>query len=118
MAKSSRYFSEDELKCSCGCGGCEMDAGFLEVLDRVREDAGIPLFVNSGFRCVKRDAEVRGEGNHPTGRAVDIRAPDSQTRLRVVGAMIRCGIERIGVAKGFVHGDLCADRPFRVLWLY
>jgi len=118
MAKSSKYFSEEELKCHCGCGQCEMDPDFLDTLDRVRELAKIPIIISSGYRCPKHDMEVRGEGNHPQGLAIDAKAGDGGTRLKIVSAMLLAGINRIGIAKGFVHGDKCTDKPQRVIWLY
>ena len=118
MAKSSKYFSEEELMCHCGCGQCEMDPDFLVTMDHVREIAGIPIYVNSGFRCPKHDNEIRGEGNHTQGKAIDAKALDGVARMRIVEAMIAAGIKRIGIAKTFIHGDSCSDKPQEVIWLY
>lgn len=114
----SKYFSEMELKCKCGCNQNHMSPVFMLRLDRAREESGIPWGIVSGYRCEKHDIEVKGEGNHPTGEAVDIAANNSTTRFKVVTALLKMGFRRIGIAKTFIHVDSVEDRPQGVIWLY
>lgn len=76
----SKYFTEDEF--SCKCDRCEgknntgggMDLRLLEVLDRIRERIGKPVFVLSGYRCPAHNEEVGGQPNslHMQSCAADI----------------------------------------------
>lgn len=114
----SKYFSEDELKCKCGCNQCNMDPIFLTIMDQVREDVDEPLGVVSGFRCIDHDKEIKAEGNHPTGKAVDIAASLSRIRFKLIQAAIKRGIKRIGIGKTFIHLDIVGEHPQNVIWLY
>jgi hypothetical protein len=123
----SKYFSEDELRCKCGCGVCIMDSEFLALMDEIREDVGEPIGVVSGYRCPKHDAKCNNDGNHPTGQAIDMAAALSRVRFKIVRAAIKRGIKRIGIAKTFLHLDTVISSPFGavpgphpqdVIWLY
>jgi uncharacterized protein YcbK (DUF882 family) len=116
----SKYFSDDELKCKCGCNQNNVDTHFMSLLDSLRAAVGQPLIINSGYRCPAYDKELGGEGNHPTGRAADIRCEDSKLRYQIVAAAMMLGFGRIGVARGFIHLDLVTGggKPHPVLWLY
>jgi len=76
MIEFSAYpnFTEDEMRCRCGCGRADMDPQFMRTLERIRDGFGRPLKITSGFRCPEYDARpfVGGAGVHPTGRAGDI----------------------------------------------
>lgn len=76
MSKISKYFSEIELQCKCkNCGNsCPMDMVFLQLLDIVRKECGVPLNVSSGFRCNRHNKDIGGVPNswHTKGKAADI----------------------------------------------
>jgi hypothetical protein len=44
-----KYFSEDELKCK-HTGICKMDPEFMETLEKIREEVGIPFIITSAYR--------------------------------------------------------------------
>ena len=116
-----KYFSPAEFKaCTPSCDISRMDAGFLALLDEVREAAGIPLVLNSAYRS--RDWELAHErsGNsaHTRGKAVDIRCNTSQNRYRILAAAIECGVPRIGVGKTYIHLDNDPTLPQGVIWHY
>lgn len=54
-----------------------------EILEPLREYAGQPIIIGSGYRCPELNAhpDVRGASNsqHLTGEAVDIHIPDTKT---------------------------------------
>lgn len=52
-----------------------------EVLEPLREHAGVPIIVSSGFRCRRLNKAVGGVTNsqHCTGEAADIHLPDNET---------------------------------------
>jgi len=55
-----KYFSNDELKCKCGCGLLNYVDFFLTKLDVFRHQFGEQLIVNSGCRCKKHNLEIGG----------------------------------------------------------
>jgi len=117
----SKYFSAKEFRaCTPSCSIEQMDAGFLELLDRVREAAGIPLVLNCAFRSKAHEKEMGRSGNsaHTRGRAVDIRCNTSANRYKIVAAALGCGIRRIGIGKTFVHLDNDDTLPQGVMWDY
>ena len=101
--------------------GAGMDRHFLELFDRIREDAGIPFVITSGYRTVRHNAELKGSTPnlaHLSGRAADIRAITGRDNWLIVAASIRNGIRRIGIGKNFVHVDNDASLPEPTIWLY
>ena len=112
-----KYFTKDEMKCPC-CGESKMDEHFMDILDSLRKGGGQPLKVNSGYRCLKYDKEINGAGNHAQGRAIDLECLDSPLRYDIIRVAVELGFRRIGIARTFLHLDLCTDRPERVVWLY
>ena len=86
MGDLSKHFSRSEFQCT-GCRGkiCPqgynngngysvVDVQLLEMLEHLRVHFGQPIKVNSGFRCVERNAEVGGASSskHMHGMAADI----------------------------------------------
>ena len=117
----SKYFSAKEFRaCVPSCSMEQMEPGFLELLDRGWEAAGIPLVLNCAFRSVAHEKKMGRSGNsaHTRGRAVDIRCNTSANRYKIVAAALGCGIRRIGVGKTFVHLDNDETLPQGVMWDY
>jgi uncharacterized protein YcbK (DUF882 family) len=117
----AKYFSPKEFKaCTPPCDISQMDAGFLALLDGVREKAGIPLVLNSAFRSSEWELEQKRSGNsaHTRGLAVDIRCNTSQNRYRILAAAIECGVPRIGVGKTYIHLDNDPTLPQGIIWHY
>lgn len=117
---SIRHFKSEEFACAC-CGREEMQHAFVVSLDRMRDEAGFPLIINSGYRCPRHNAAVSGsglDGPHTTGRAADIGA--SYHRARILLALSvkyfrGIGIKQHGTAAGrFVHVDSLSER----VWTY
>ena len=121
-------FSYAELRCKCGnCDstGHEMDAEFMDRLQRLRTAYGKPLQLSSAYRCPDHPVEAKkaSPGEHCTGKAVDvaIRGPDALLLLRLA---LEAGFTRIGVnQKGsarFLHLGTSADGrfPSPAIWSY
>ena len=74
-----KWFKEKEFACKC-CGQLpplareNVKALVAVILDPVREKLGMPVVVNSGYRCPKHNKEVGGVKNsqHLKGEAADI----------------------------------------------
>ena len=117
----SKYFSEGEFnRCVPSCSMNDMDSDFLLLLDKVREDCGIPLIINCAYRSSEYDIRKGRSGNssHCRGKAVDIRCNDSSTAFKIVNAAIKNGINRIGVARNYIHIDNDDSLPHNVMWNY
>ena len=84
-----KWFKEKEFACKC-CGQLPLSTGsgqaprenvkalVSEVLDPVREKLGMPVVVNSGYRCEKHNKDVGGVRNsqHLRGEAADVSCAD------------------------------------------
>lgn len=114
-----RNFKITEFACKC-CGQTHMEDSFLDKIDAARDIAGVPFSINSGYRCEAHNKNVGStSGNHPAGRAADISATDSATRMKILRGLIMTGFNRIGVHPQFIHADNMDEigRP-KVCWFY
>lgn len=70
----SKNFKRREFACRC-CGEVKIAPELVANLQVLREEAGVPLAINSGYRCEKHNKAVGGSPNsqHVQGTAVDIR---------------------------------------------
>lgn len=100
--------------------GTLMDEHFLAVLDNMREQAGIPFAINSGYRTQAHNMKVGSTPNsaHTRGMAADIQATTSRERYLIIAAAMLNGIKRIGVGKTFVHIDIDTTLPWPCIWVY
>ena len=116
-----KYFKIEEFDSPDSPGsGNNMHPDFLALLDRIREDAGIPFRINSGYRTTEHNREVGGKDNsaHVKGFAVDIFAMTSRDKFIIVSTAMRHGVTRIGIGKTFVHIDTDPSLPKSVIWTY
>lgn len=123
------YFSEDELKCRCGCGKADMDPYFMQKLHALRKTLNFPLLVNSGFRCPDYNTKVSntgGNGPHTTGRAVDI-AISGKEAYYLIQYAANFSFQGIGVKQTgphnqrYIHLDDLTDKdgyPRPTVWSY
>ena len=74
----SKYFSEAETQCHCGCGKNLVNPLLLEKLDAMREMIGGPIYLSCAYRCPSHNAEVGGVSNsqHVLGNAADVIVPN------------------------------------------
>lgn len=117
----AKYFSPAEFtRCNPSCKIEQMDSAFMELLDRIREKAGIPLVLNSAFRSRSYEQMKGRSGNsaHTRGLAVDIRCRSYDNRYKIIKAAIECGINRIGIGKTFIHLDNDTSLTQGVIWDY
>jgi uncharacterized protein YcbK (DUF882 family) len=116
-----KYFSLEELRCSCGCRQMLMDQGFMEDLVKIRKELGFGLYVTSGYRCYNHPVEInknnRG-GPHTTGKAVDIMITGSDAVKFLESAlkhnMKGFGFQQKGSKTRFIHIDQLEPR----MWSY
>lgn len=121
------YFTEDELRCKCGCGVYYFDESVLDTLNAIRGACGFPFPVYSGYRCpdhpieAAKEASGRPIGAHCTGKAVDI-GVEGERAHRLIQSALEHGCPRIGVNQTgsgrFIHLDWDYTRPHPTVWSY
>ncbi|MBN2879574.1 MAG: leucine-rich repeat protein [Clostridia bacterium] len=75
---------EKELMCPCYgqfCSGLPaqgIDPELLRLIEKIREEAGVPVYIITGYRCedYNRNINADGESEHVLGRAADLWSPD------------------------------------------
>jgi hypothetical protein len=115
MRLSKMYFTDDELKCKCGCAGLRLDRKFDAMLVEIRQNFKEPMIVNSCCRCKKHNEAVGGNPrslhvydfpSHKVGGtcAIDIRRKDKAYDLKLI---LEAWDSRwsIGVTPTFLHLD-------------
>jgi len=119
---ATRNFTDDELRCQCGCGQLNPNPRFSDFMDTVqflREQYGKPLGVTSAYRCPKHPIESEKDslGQH-TIAAIDLRVSRSDAH-EVLRLAFQLGFTGIGVnQKGghrFIHLD---EREKPNVWSY
>ena len=112
-------FRLDEFMCPC-CGGNNIQAGFVDLLERARAMAELPFKINSGWRCEARNKEIKGEekSSHMTGWAADIACEASALRHTLIKTLIFADFNRFGIGKNFVHVDCDPAKPKNMIWVY
>lgn len=124
--KIGKYFDEHEFACHCDRHGVDaeghpildhiIDKRLVDVLDRIRERLGVPITVNSGYRCPEHNAEVGGvsDSRHVLGTAADI-TYDGIDIDRLAEIAEECGSDGIGkyYYQDFVHIDV---RGYAARW--
>ena len=115
--KSSKYFTENELKCK-ETGECDMNPMFLEMLDMLREELGRPVYLTSAYRSPKHSIEAKKKepGTHAQGIAADISCTNGADRYRILDAAYKLGFTGVGVHPSFIHLDIRKTTP--VVWNY
>jgi uncharacterized protein YcbK (DUF882 family) len=101
----TRSFSKKELACPC-CGECKMDQEFLTRLQTYRDLLGVPLILESAYRCRKHNREVGGKAGsmHLQGKAADPRIIPG-LRYRMIELAQKLEFSGIGLGKTKMHID-------------
>ncbi len=124
--KIGAYFDDYEFACHCDRHGVDaeghpildhvIDKRLVDVLDRIRERLGVPIIVNSGYRCPEHNAEVGGvsDSQHVLGTAADI-TYDGVDVDYLAEIAEECGADGIGkyYYQDFVHIDV---RGYAARW--
>lgn len=111
--KVSLHFSRHELVCRCGCGLYIHRPQLIDLAEKVREILKIPMYVNSGTRCVSHNARVDGS---PTSKHLQGLAMDFYCKTLTPTAIYNVILSRyikgylpelggMGIYKTFVHID-------------
>ena len=114
MAVNTKNFSVSEFSCHCGCGYNVVDQRVIYMAQVIRDAIGVPVHVNSGCRCEKRNAAAGGvKGSfHTKGLAADLSCCAGAKKLFAVIADLKARGKLpdmeyaiLYVQKDFVHID-------------
>ncbi len=74
MATNTEHFNVSEFACKCGCGKNDIDQRVMDMAETIRLALGVPVKVNSGCRCEKRNKACGGVkgSRHTKGLAADL----------------------------------------------
>jgi len=118
MGDLSRNFSRHEFECRC-CGRAEINQRLVDALQELRDLAGLPVRVISGYRCPEHNQAIGGatRSQHLLGTAADIvvrgMVPAGLCRLAEDIAAFHNGGIGVYPDKGFIHVDV---RDGRARW--
>lgn len=73
MAQDTKNFKVSEFACK-HCGENKIEQKVMDIAQALRDELGVPVRVNSGYRCEKHNARVGGvKGSyHTKGLAADL----------------------------------------------
>lgn len=117
----SKYFNYEEFDSPDVQGSGQLiNKDLLDKLDQAREQFGKPIIITSGYRTIRHNFEVGGKQNssHLKGLAADISCKNSSDRFKLIQILLKVGINRIGIAKSFIHIDIDTDKTNNVIWTY
>lgn len=119
--ESSHHFKKHEVECKC-CGVSSMDHIHMKRMDDFRKAVGKSVFLSSGYRCEKHNADVGGKPNsaHTKGLACDVIVPNTEDMYFFIKAAYRVGFPRIGAStdQKFMHLDSDTTLPTPRFWTY
>jgi uncharacterized protein YcbK (DUF882 family) len=109
----------DDFKCPC-CGINKTTVGFFYKLKWASDTAGVKFIPTSGYRCEEHNKAVGGSetSTHRKGEAADILVGDSSKRFKIISALMKVGIDRIGIGDKYIHADDDKQKPRGLIWIY
>ncbi len=116
-------FNRAEFKChgqNCCDGSAPIDILLVDALQRLRDTVGVPLKINSGYRCLvwNRAVGSKDSSQHPRGIAADVAIPHGYTVdqfadiAETIPEFADGGVGRY-YGKNFLHLDCRLDGPAR-----
>ena len=114
MLQSTKNFSVNEFACKCGCGENKINQKVIDMVQKIRDKLGSPIKINSGYRCLKHNAEVGGVKNskHVLGLAADLACNEGAFTLYALicdmkarGELSEMDYAILYTKKNFVHVD-------------
>ena len=112
-ATDTKNFKVSEFACK-HCGENEIDQRVVNMAQKIREKAGAPIHINSGYRCEKHNANVGGvKGSfHTQGLAADLSCAIGAPKLACIIMDMKARGELpdlehaiLYIKKNFVHID-------------
>ena len=114
MIHDTKNFKVSEFACK-HCGENEIDQRIINMCQKIRDEIGIPVKVNSGYRCKFHNARVGGvkDSYHTHGLAADLSCSKGAERLYLTiqtlwvnGKLPELSWCKYYKKKNFVHIDI------------
>lgn len=108
----AKNFTHEEFACKgkdCCGNSAPISLQLVQALQKLRDELGLPLTINSGFRCVKHNAAVGGAkaSQHVYGTAADVATPKGLTSAQFAAIAEQLDLfDGIGLYDTFVHFDV------------
>ena len=127
LPKTKNFNPLVDLKLSCTCGedGCDKRSTkqmLLNMLQKVRNDYGLPMLVTSGGRCpLHKDEKNRSvPADHQKCLGVDIRITGQSmaTKLTAIAAIHGFNAFGVSLEMGFIHLGYRPEKNKIVTWEY
>ena len=118
--KLSKDFTVREFACHDGSDTVLIDAKLIKYLQRIRNWAGYPLIISSGYRTPAYNRKIGGAANsrHTKGEAADIYVKDRKKSISEIARFAQA-IGVLGIEKNedsnYVHVDV---RKKRYFWIH
>ena len=118
MANDTKNFKVSEFACK-HCGENKIDQRVINMAQEIRDFLGVPVRVNSGYRCEVHNTKVGGVkgSKHTKGLACDLSCSkggkalfDAVHSLREQGRLIDLNYCIYYKAKNFIHIDCGGKR--------
>jgi len=127
-AKTKNFNPETDIKLCCTCGedGCDkrsVKQMGLNMLQKVRDEYGLPMTVTSGGRCPlhKNEKHRSAPADHQKGLGVDIRITGLIMAMKLVAIASKHGFNAFGInlKSGFIHLGYRPENHKKVsVWTY
>lgn len=114
MGDVSRNFNRQEFACrgkNCCGNSAPIHPDLVTGLQELRDKAGVPLEISSGFRCRHHNKDIGGAKNslHTLGLAADVSCPAELNALAMADIAESIKVFReggIGIYKSWIHVDV------------
>jgi len=127
MIKTKNFNPDTDIKICCTCGneGCDkrsVKLMALNMLQRVRDDYGLPMIITSGGRCPLHKDELHRSvpADHQKGLGVDIRITGLIMAMKLIAIASKFGFNAFGVnlKAGFLHIGYRPEQNKISAWTY
>jgi len=117
--KDIKHFKRIAFQCHDGIGENHIQLKFVAILDKIRDEYGKKMIVDSGYRTPEWNTKVGGvpDSAHIKGLAADIHCRDSLNRFKLTNIALKY-LNRIGIGKDFIHMDIDDNLPHPRMWTY
>ena len=111
------HFNITEFHCkgtSCGCKETLHDPALSAYLQQIRDHFGKPLYITSGYRCPKHNAQTANASptsRHTKGQAADFTISGIQP-AEIAKFAESIGVQGLGLYDDFVHIDTREKQSF------
>ena len=127
MIKTKNFNPQTDVKlcCTCGNDGCDkrsVKQMYLNMLQRVRDDYGLPMIITSGGRCPLHPDELHRDepADHQKCLGGDVRITGLIMAIKLIISASKFGFNAFGInlKKGFLHIGYRPEQTKVSVWTY